>query len=495
MSRPRCLSALFAVTLAVGTVAPAPGAIVDAAEAGRFDQLARGLAAGESVNAAQADGTTALMWAAYHDDLAAVRQLLTAGAEATAVNAYGVSALYYAALNGNAGMITTLLAAGADANSQRPGGETMLMTAARTGRVEAVKTLLTAGAQVDAALDRGQTALIWATDEGHLATVKVLVAAGADPNLILPSGLSPIFFAVRQGHTELVEYFLSLGVDPNQATEPTGLRGRRPPLNGSSPLIVAIENGHFDLAARLLEAGADPNDLRSGYSPLHTLTWIRKPEIGEDAPGAPLPTGVGRMTSLQLAAALIAHGADVDLRLEKGRRRNKDTGRLALVGNTPFLMACHAGDVPYAKFLVEAGADPFTRNDDGTTALLVAAGLGAHAPEEEAATEPEALELLDWLLSLGLDINVVDDYGETVMHGAAYKNYPLVVQFLYEHGADIAVWNRQNKFGWMPLDIADGYRPGNFKPSAATSDAIKAVMALEGVEPNYDHRVLQNQYD
>src|SRR5690606_19531579 len=134
-------------------------------------------------------------------------------------------------------------------------------------------------------------------------------------------------------------------------------------------------------------------------------------------------------------------------------------------------------------------------NADGTSAILVAAGLGAHAPEEEAATESEALELLEWLLGLGLDINDIDDFGETVMHGAAYKNYPLVVRYLHEHGADIAVWNRVNTFGWTPLDIADGYRPGNFKPSAATSEAILAVMAEEGVEPSYDHRVLQNQYD
>lgn len=474
---------------------PARASVVEAAEAGHFEELPKLLAAGESVDAAQTDGTTALIWAAYHNDTDAVRQLLAAGADLKATNQYGVSALYYACFNGNADMIAALLESGADPNSQRPGGETALMTAARTGRVEAIKTLLAAGADVHAALERGQTALIWATDEGHLNAVHALVAAGADPNLTLPSGMSPIFFAVRQGHTALVNYFLSLGVDPNRATEPTGLRGRRPPLNGSSPLIVAIENGHFELAARLLEAGADPNDLRSGYSPLHTLTWIRKPEIGEDAPGAPLPTGKGRMTSLELAAALIEHGAEVDLPLEKGRRRSVDSGRLALVGVTPFLMACHAGDVPYAKFLVEAGADPFGRNADGTTAILVAAGLGAHAPEEEAATEPEALELLEWLLSLGADINHVDDFGETVMHGAAYKNYPLVVQFLYEHGADITVWNQQNKFGRTPLDIADGYRPGNFKPSVATSDAIKAVMTLEGVEPSYAHRVLQNQYE
>jgi hypothetical protein len=56
-----------------------------------------------------------------------------------------------------------------------------------------------------------------------------------------------------------------------------------------------------------------------------------------------------------------------------------------------------------------------------------------------------------------------------------------VVQFLADHGAKVAVWNQKNQFGSTPLMIAQGYRPGNFKPSAETVEAIERVMLAAGV--------------
>jgi ankyrin repeat protein len=93
------------------------------------------------------------------------------------------------------------------------------------------------------------------------------------------------------------------------------------------------------------------------------------------------------------------------------------------------------------------------------------------------------LEAAELLLQLGADVNAVDKNGETAMHGAAYKNLPKVVEFLAAHGAKIDVWNKKNKSGWTPLKIAEGYRPGNFKPSAETIEAIQRVMRAAGVEP------------
>ena len=69
------------------------------------------------------------------------------------------------------------------------------------------------------------------------------------------------------------------------------------------------------------------------------------------------------------------------------------------------------------------------------------------------------------------------------MHGAAYKNFPRVVQLLADKGARIEVWNRKNKYGWTPLSIAEGHRPGNFKPSPETIAALHRVMLAAGVSP------------
>ena len=147
---------------------------------------------------------------------------------------------------------------------------------------------------------------------------ETLIRAGADFRTPLPSGFTPLFFAVREGRTDVVRVLLKAGADVNEAMQPTRSAGRGP-ARGTSPLLLAVENGHFELAVVLLEAGADPNDQRTGFTPLHTLTWVRKPNRGDDD-GDPAPIGSGNLTSLQLVDKLVAHGADVNARLKRGRR-------------------------------------------------------------------------------------------------------------------------------------------------------------------------------
>ena len=69
------------------------------------------------------------------------------------------------------------------------------------------------------------------------------------------------------------------------------------------------------------------------------------------------------------------------------------------------------------------------------------------------------------------------------MHGAAYKNLPKVVQLLADKGARVEVWNRKNKYGWTPLSIAEGHRPGNFKPSPETIAALHRVLPAASSPP------------
>jgi ankyrin repeat protein len=253
------------------------------------------------------------------------------------------------------------------------------------------------------------------------------------------------------------------------------------PSKGTSALTLAVENGHFELALALLDAGADPNDQRSGFTPLHIMTWVRKPPRGEDY-GAPPPLGSGNLNSVQFIRKLVERGADVNARLKNGKGA---PGSYTRVGASPFLMASATADIVYMRLLVELGADPKLANVDNCTPLLVACGIGvgADAANEVAGEEPEVLEAAQYLLDLGADVNAVDANGETAMHGAAYKNLPKVVQFLADCGAKIDIWNRTNRYGWTPLAIAEGHRPGNFKPDAATIAAIQKVMLAAGVNP------------
>jgi ankyrin repeat protein len=339
--------------------------------------------------------------------------------------------------------------------------------------------LIDRGAKVDAKDRKGQTALMWAAADGHSEVVQALLQAGADPRARLKSGFTPLLFAAREGRAEAVEVLLKAGADVADAIT-ADHRGRGAPKNGTGALLLAVENGHFELALRLVKAGADPNDQRSGHAPLHALTWVRKPHRGDGEDGQPPPQGSGRVTSLEFARELVQRGADPKLRLAKG---SSGAGVVSSEGATPVLLAARRDDLPYVKLLVELGADPLVPNQEGCTPLMAAAGLGTLAPTEEAGTEEEALDTVKYLLAAGADVNAVDRNGETAMHGAAYKSFPKVVRLLAASGAKIDVWNRKNKHGWTPLLIAEGFRPGNFKPSVETIAAIHAVMKENGLTP------------
>jgi ankyrin repeat protein len=453
--------------------------LADAAERGDRAAVRSLLERHVDADQAQGDGMTALHWAAYRDDLETARLLVNAKADAKAANLYGVTPLSLACTNGDEAMVALLLDAGADPNTKLRGGETVLMTAARTGRPGPVKALLARGADVDAKERRGQTALMWAAAEGHAEVVGLLLEAGADFRTPLPSGFTPLAFAVREGRTEVVRLLLKAGADVNEAMQPKRPAGRGP-ARGTSPLLLAVENGHFELAVVLLEAGADPNDQRSGFTALHTLTWVRKPNRGDDESGDPAPIGSGSLSSLRLVEKLAEHGADVNARLKRGP---SGRGVLNRAGATPFLLASMTADVPLMRTLLKLGADPKIPNATHSTPLMAAAGLGCLAPTEEAGTEDEAIEAVKLAIELGNDVNAVDDNGETAMHGAAYKNFPRVAELLAEKGADVRLWYRKDKYGWTPLSIAEGHRPGNFKPSPETVDALRRAMLAAGVSP------------
>src|SRR5687767_6368877 len=224
------------------------------------------------------------------------------------------------------------------------------------------------------------------------------------------------------------------------------------------------------------------------------MTWVRKPPRGEDE-GDPAPLGSGNLNTVQFIKELVKHGADVNRRLTSGKG---GLGKFDTKGATPFLMASATADVPYMKLLVELGADPLIANADNCTPLMVACGIGVGSAgaNEVAGEEPEVLEAAQLLLKLGADINAVDANGETAMHGAALKNLPKVVQFLADRGAKIEVWNKPNRYGWTPLLLAEGYRPGNFKPSFETVDAVQKVMLAAGVTPpNYERPADLNNSD
>jgi ankyrin repeat protein len=475
------------LALACAGTARAQSPLVDAVRTGNAAQVRALIDKRVDVNATQQDGTTPLHWAVYRDRPDIVQMLIRAGANVKAANRYGATPLWLASVNGNPKTIAMLLEGGADAGSANSDGETALMVAARTGQTDAVNLLLARGADPNGKEGwRGQTALMWAAAEGHAAVIDLLVVRGADLKARSTAGFTALLFAAREGRIAAVDALIKAGADMNESLP---VRRRNPqaagqptapsPSNevGLNAFLLAAANAHYELAARLLDRGADPNAAPQGYTALHQVSWVRK--AGVSGSNNPAPQGSGTMDSLTFVRKLVAKGAQLNARVTK--RPSMGVTTLNSIGATPFLLAARTADAPLMTLLAELGADPMLTNEDGSTPLMVAAGLGTNAPGEDPGTEPEVLEAVKVALDLGNDLNAVDKNGETAMHGAAYKHVPSVVRYLAEKGAKKEVWNRPNSKGWTPLTITEGVQRGmNIVSSPPTAAVIREVMGVRG---------------
>jgi ankyrin repeat protein len=454
---------LTAGCLAMASLATAAdSSVADAAERQDTALLTRLTAEHADVNGPQADGTTALHWAAHWNDAATVDRLLRAGAHVNQTNRYGVTPLLLA-VNNTDGLpvVDRLLKAGANANAFSGDNETALMLAARAGSAATIKLLLAYGADPNAAEGwRGQTALMWAAAENHVAAATTLIEGGADLYATSKAWFTPLIFAVRAGHLDAAKALLQAGANVNDTLK-----------DGTSALTIAALNAHWELGTVLLDWGADANGDAQGWGALHQTVLTRSPHHDNVSP-QPIPTGT--IDSLDFARALITHGADVNLRT---RRSPTDGFRqwIRREGATAFFLAAKAADVPMMKLLVANGADPSIPTAQHVTALAAAAGVG-YCQGESPGTDAEALEAVKLTLSLGGDVNATDDDGFTPMHGAATRGANEIVRFLYDRGAHLDVKSKEE--GWTPWTMANGVMLANtYKRQLATAEYLQHLMA------------------
>ena len=448
--------------------------IITALRAGDSEQVRTLIRSGADINAAQGDGSTALHWAAYRDDLDAAGLLIGAGADVNTANELGATPLWLAAINGSYFMAGQLLAAGADPNAALKRGETPLMTASRSGNLQTVALLLEQGANVNTAEDeRGQTALMWAVAQRHADIVALLIENNADlhartevwyqlentagntnPNgnfRMAHGGSTPLLFAARNGDIDTARVLVKAGADV-QDTE----------ASGASALVIAAHSGHESLAIYLLQQGADPNAAIAGYTVLHAA--VLRSEV-------------------ELVAALLDNDAALNALIEHGtagRRFSADFSiRAQLIGMNAFWLAAKYGEVEILRTLLARGADPFFVSSNGVTTLQVAMGnsgssldhrrdrIGNAAPDWEGE-ERRTLELARILIELGVDVNAADNRGQTALHHAVLKDFESVVQYLVAQGAAINATNERQQ---TPLLLA------------ATSQTIPGTNGLRGTRP------------
>ncbi len=474
-------------SLSIGAASSAT--LIDAVREGDDKSVAALIQQRADVNVTAPDGSTPLMWAVHRGDLAIVDRLLRAGAKVGAANTFGMVPLAMAAESGSAVLVDRLLKAEADANARLPGGETVLMTAARTGNAEAVRALLARGADVNAKEHtRDQTALMWAATHGRTAAVKVLIEAGAnvtarstelksfhlntyiagrkdaDTSARLPM-FTALLFAARRGHLETARALLDAGADVNDAGP-----------DGTPALHIAIINGNWELAAMLLERGADAKAESPGGTGLHHIARVRAGKfLMKNPTGLPMPESNGTLSAMALAKLLLARGADPNARISKLLASRAERGGQA--GLTPLMMAQIPADPELMRVLIAGGADPKLTSTNGTTVLMMAAGLGLNAL---LGDDEEAFENVKLAIELGVDVNAKNEERDTALHGAAFRNYLPILQYLVERGSML---DPKNTIGWTPLMEARWTARGLLNTRPEAEAYLRGQYEARGLSP------------
>ena len=453
MNLPNCRICIVGVlTVSSLGASPQDTRLLDAAKSPNRTQVNALLSKQVDPNVPQADGATALHWAAYWNDEAMTNSLISGGAVVNVVNDFGVTPLWLACLNGNSNMVKALLDAGADANTALPSGETLLMTAARSGSAEAVRLLAASGANLDAREhSRSQTALMWAVAQRHPEVVRTLIDLGADIHIrsaarprrihtrtagfnpsgvidVVQGGFTALLFAARSGDLESARYLVAEGADVNDTS-----------FIGTSALVVAAHSGHTRLAVFLLRQGADANASDAGYSALHTAT-LRGDQL--------------------LVKELLSQGAHLDTVIERGSpgRRNSPDYVLQhdVIGATAYWLAAQLAEPAIMRTLADHGADTHIVMPNGTNPLMAA--IRARRRSEPGLTPNQAenesliLDAAGVAIEEGVDPNASDETGNTALHTAAARRLDSVIQLLVDNGADLNIENNDNQ---TPLALVD----------------------------------------
>ncbi len=133
------------------------------------------------LNAPNADGRTALIFASALGKQDVVAALLTRGADVTVADKDGYTALHYAAAWGYQDIVTLLLAKAADPNARDKDGRTPLHWAAATGQDAILMQLMASKGDGKIQDHDGRTPLRMAADEGKKSAAELLLTLEVPP--------------------------------------------------------------------------------------------------------------------------------------------------------------------------------------------------------------------------------------------------------------------------------------------------------------------------
>lgn len=251
-----------------------------------------------------------------------------------------------------------------------------------------------AGKGINAPLDDNRrTALHLAAADKDEVSLHRLLRIGANPNQPDKFGQTPLFDAVKSGSLAAVRTLAGKGGRMNHRDD-----------KGRGLIDWAIETGAApDMLVVLHGLGAafDASP-KTKQNALHTAAAAGRPELFE----------------VLAALGLSVNGRDKD-------------------GNTPLHLAAAGGHADAMRKLIDMGADPNIRNTNIETPLYVAAEKGFG----------EGVDLLITLPRVAREVNSHANYssGFTPLMVAAHKDFPAVIEKLFNVGADINQTDNRNR--------------------------------------------------
>lgn len=414
--------------------------LFEAAINGRTKCLRLLLAApGIDVNIKNSKGSTPLSWAAEHGHVEYLRLLLAApGIDVNKVNQIGSTPLLLASDKGHTECVRLLLAApGIDVNRVNQYSNTPVSKAAKQGHTECLKLLLAKpGIDVNKENRNGVTPLSWAVYNGHTECVRALLTApGINVNKGDISGNFPLILAADKGHTECVRLLLAA----------PGIHINKENYNGETPFAIARDYGYTE-CAELIRAANIAKLQQTGVYTASSYSTARNRDAEKasaPSPTQPTPKSAKKKSKallffILLLTALGCCGIYDNLPLDV---QQKLFGVSQEKYNEELLKAASNGNAEKVKLLVNAGADINIKDQWGDTILCKAAKEGQ-------------TELMRVLLTIPqIDVNQTDEYNNTPLCLAASGGHTNCVRLLLTvPGIDV---NKSNNGNSTPLHIAE----------------------------------------
>ncbi len=386
-------------------------------------------------NKVQDTGYTRLQKAISDNDLAMVVGLIKVGADVNFRGNLLYPPLHLALEKDRHSIAVALIQAGADVNLQDAGGKTPLHRAVMQSQETFTRTLLKLGADPNIADDTGKTPL-HCVSTAQPDLIDLLVANNARINARDENGNTPLHTFLDKA--VMVEHLLKNGADPNVKND-----------YGVSPYMMMLEDERISkypkVLQQLLAFKADigaANPL--GETLLHMAARLEMSEafntVIDDCELAVKDTGGNNVLHA------LARTQNVSMMLKVIQKAPELLHDENIYGRTPLGELCRRAErMPYmmddkfitaARIMINAGADPSAKDENGRTLL------------HHAVTQDKQA-FIEFLHSRKIDLDVIGKDGKAALHIAIEKKNLTVLDRLLDLGADPDLTDSR---GWTVLD-------------------------------------------